>query len=62
MSQDLSVKLLMDEVTRSRTVGLGACARKAIEKSCVWTGEEGVTMMAGKGDFSVMEGRERSCD
>jgi len=59
-SQDLVVMLLTDEVMRSRTVSLGGGARKAIEKSCVWTGDEGVTMMAGKRDFSVMEGRERS--
>lgn len=35
-------------------------ARKAMEKSCVCEGDEGVTMMAGKGDFSVASGRERS--
>lgn len=59
-SQDLLAKLLKEEVTRSRMVCLGGGARKAIEKSWLWIGDEGVTMMAGKGDFSVMEGRERS--
>lgn len=60
VSQDLDAKELMEDEMRSRTLGFVGGARKAIEKSCVWMGDEGVTMMAGKGDFSVMEGRERS--
>jgi hypothetical protein len=34
-------------------------ARKAMEKSLEWVGEDGVTMMAGRGDFSVRLSRER---
>jgi hypothetical protein len=45
---------------RSAREGLGAGAKKAIEKSWDEDGEEGVTMIAGKGDFSVASGRERS--
>jgi hypothetical protein len=60
VNQELSAKLLTDFTIRSRKVGFGGGARKAIEKSWVWMGDEGVTMMAGNGDFSVMEGRERS--
>jgi len=40
--------------------GFSVGARKAMEKSCEEQGEEGVTMIAGRGDFSVMLGRERS--
>lgn len=60
VSHDLAEKWLTEDERRSRTLAFGGGARKAIEKSCVWMGDEGVTMMAGKGDFSVMEGRERS--
>lgn len=60
VSQDLNVKELREDEKRSRRLGFVGGARKAIEKSCVWMGDEGVTMIAGKGDFSVMEGRERS--
>jgi len=35
-------------------------ARNAILKSCAEEGEDGVTMIAGKGDFSVASGKERS--
>jgi hypothetical protein len=35
-------------------------ARKAMAKSLEWVGDEGVTMIAGRGDFSVMLSRERS--
>lgn len=45
---------------RSLIVGLGGGARKAMEKRCSSEGEEGVTMMAGRGDFSDTSGRERS--
>jgi hypothetical protein len=45
---------------RSKREGLGGGAKKAIEKSWDEDGEEGVTMMAGKGDFSVARGSERS--
>lgn len=45
---------------RSRMVGLGGGARNAMEKSWECEGEEGVTMMAGKGDFSVAKGRDKS--
>jgi len=40
--------------------GLGGSARNAIEKSRVEEGEDGVTMMAGKGDFSVTRGKDKS--
>jgi len=46
--------------TRSRMVGLEGGARKAMEKSWVEDGDDGVMMMAGKGDFSATRGRERS--
>jgi len=45
---------------RSRIEGFWGGARNAIEKSCEDEGEEGVTMMAGRGDFSVARGRDRS--
>jgi len=52
---------LADEVERrSRMDGFWGAARKAIEKSCVDDGDEGVTMMAGRWDFSVTRGKERS--
>lgn len=38
----------------------GGGAMKAIEKSVGQEGDEGVTMMAGKSDFSSAKGRERS--
>jgi len=37
---------------RSRKEGLGGGATKAIEKSNELDGEEGVTIIAGNGDFS----------
>jgi len=40
--------------------GFSVGARNAIEKSCEEQGEDGVTMIAGRCDFSVMLGRERS--
>jgi len=40
--------------------GLGGAARNAMEKSRVDEGEEGVTIIAGRADFSVASGRERS--
>jgi len=43
---------------RSKSVGLGGGARKAIEKSAEHDGDEGVTMIAGSGDFS--SGGEKS--
>jgi len=45
---------------RCRMDGFGGEARKAMEKSCVEDGEEGVTMMAGRGDFSVARDKDRS--
>jgi hypothetical protein len=45
---------------RSRSETLGGGARKAIEKSRGDMGEDGVTMMAGSGDFSDARGRVRS--
>lgn len=51
----------VNEERRSRMDGLLGGARNAIEKSCEEDGEEGVTMIAGRGDFSVARGRERSC-
>lgn len=63
VSQVFSVKVLLkDEAKRLRKGCFGGGARKAMEKSCVWLGEEGVTMMAGRGDFSVSVGSDRSCD
>lgn len=35
-------------------------ARKAIEKSWLEDGDDGVTIIAGKGDFSEANGRDRS--
>lgn len=46
--------------TRSLSVGLGGVAKKAMEKSWEDEGEEGVTMMAGRGDFSVASGNDKS--
>jgi len=48
------------DVIRSRMFGLGGGARKAMAKSPVEEGDEGVTMIAGRGDFSEAKGRERS--
>lgn len=45
---------------RSRKEGGVGGARKAMAKSCEEEGEQGVTMIAGSGDFSVASGRERS--
>ena len=49
-----------NEETRSRKVGFGGDAKNAIEKSWDEDGDDGVTMIAGSGDFSVTRGRERS--
>jgi hypothetical protein len=49
----------MDE-RRSRIVGLGTGARKAMEKSLMLLGVEGVTIIAGSGLFSSTRGRVRS--
>lgn len=46
--------------TRSTSVGLVGGAKKAMLKSVSWVGEEGVTIIAGRADFSDMSGRERS--
>lgn len=54
----MAVRALSDR--RLRMDGFGSGARNAMEKSCVETGDDGVTMMAGRGDFSVRDGRERS--
>jgi hypothetical protein len=62
VNHDFSEKMLMDETKRWRRGAFGGGARKAIEKSCVWMGDEGVTMMAGRGDFSVRVGSEKSLD
>lgn len=51
---------LSEEVRRWKREGLGAGARKAMEKSPELEGEEGVTTMAGRGDFSLMVASERS--
>lgn len=40
--------------------GFGSGARNAMRKSVSPEGEEGVTMIAGKGDFSSTRGLERS--
>jgi hypothetical protein len=47
-----------DEI-RSRREGFSE-GTKAMEKPCVERGEEGVTIMAGKGDLSGTRGRVRS--
>jgi hypothetical protein len=47
---------------RSPNDGLGGGAKKAIAKSLEDDGHGGVTMMAGRGDFSVMVSRERSAE
>jgi hypothetical protein len=44
----------------SRTEGFGGGAKNAMEKSRDEDGDDGVTMIAGNGDFSVASGRERS--
>ena len=49
----------VNDVTRSRREALGG-AKKAIEKSPEEDGEDGVTMMAGSGDFSLTSESERS--
>ena len=49
----------VNDVTRSRREALGG-AKKAIEKSPEEDGEDGVTMMAGRGDFSLTSESERS--
>jgi len=45
---------------RDRSVGGLGGARKAMPKSLGCVGDEGVTIIAGRGDFSVMESSERS--
>lgn len=45
---------------RSISESFGGAARNAIEKSRDDDGEEGVTIMAGSGDFSVASERDRS--
>ena len=47
---------------RVKTDSLGGGARNAIAKSLSPEGEDGVTMIAGKGDFSSTIGLERSAD
>jgi len=48
------------DMKRCINVGFGGSARKAIEKSRFDDGEEGVTMIAGRGDFSVARGKDKS--
>jgi hypothetical protein len=50
----------VNDKKRSRMEGFGGGARKAMEKSWAEEGEEGVTMIAGREDFSVTRGSERS--
>jgi len=45
---------------RVKTESLGGGARNAIAKSLSPKGEDGVTMIAGKGDFSSTRGLDRS--
>jgi len=49
---------------RSRRDGLGGGARKAMKKgesvAAAIDGDEGVTIMAGRGDFSAARGRDKS--
>jgi hypothetical protein len=49
---------------RSRKEGFGGGAKKAMKKGesvvAVIEGDEGVTMMAGRGDFSVTRDRDKS--
>lgn len=54
-----ALKCLYD-VRRWRNDGLGGSARNAMEKSREDDGDEGVTMIAGSGDFSVAKGKDRS--
>jgi hypothetical protein len=42
------------EKSRSRMVGFSGGARKAMEKSAEQDGDEGVTMIAGSGDFPLI--------
>ena len=50
--------------SRSRKDGLGGGARKAMKKgesvAATIEGDEGVTIMAGRGDFSVARGKDKS--
>jgi len=46
--------------SRSKNPGSFGGARKAMLKSCAEEGEEGVTIIAGSGDFSDTSGRDRS--
>jgi len=48
------------ERKRERKVGFSGVARKAMLKSRGEMGDEGVTMTAGKGDFSATSGSDRS--
>jgi hypothetical protein len=50
------------EITRSRNDGFGSGARNAMEKSVEHLGELGVTMIAGRGDFSSTKGKVRSIE
>jgi len=49
-----------EDEMRSRTEGFSGGARNAMAKSVDDDGDEGVTMIAGRGDFSVRVGSERS--
>ena len=50
----------MNVVTRSRNVGFGGGLRNAIAKSLSDVGDDGVTIIAGSGDFSSTSGSDRS--
>jgi hypothetical protein len=50
----------MYEAIRSRSDGFGSGARNAMEKSTELLGELGVTIIAGRSDFSSTKGKVRS--
>ena len=50
------------ETTRSRNDGFGSGARNAMQKSVELLGELGVTMIAGRSDFSSTKGKLRSVE
>jgi len=50
----------VDEKIRSKMERLGGGARNAIAKSRDEAGDDGVTIIAGNGDFSVASGSDRS--
>jgi hypothetical protein len=53
---------VVSEKSRSRKVGFSGGARKAMEKSAEQDGDEGVTMIAGSGDFTLIwESGTSSC-